>query len=420
MKIKTILIAAMLAVSGLTQAQVSKDAFEKAVDFVNCKTVELSIQPDANNYQQYIQSCPCGNGVTYAQVKDFLTGIGRYDKTILVAGEIESLKKTFKDGMKSEDALKFLSETIFTDKVKYQKLFLFAEKRKADKDFAVYKEGLKKDLPAILSAPPKTSTTNPNSDVTVNKLPTIDERVTALEQRPETNVEEKGWFEDHLTIFVIISFIISIILIALKIFQVVRNSSDIDALNADYASKNYVKEKIGQAGFNLNSNSGTTTFEVRNLKEEIEKLRGEVKQLSYKIESSKIPFEIVQPQYEQQSWQDTKQPEVKSETFFLSNPNVDGSFNESSASPTYKEGASIYKFTKIGNGRAKFQIDERETSIKFALTYPDKNIIPVCDSVNEYESKYTQIKTLNQGEAELQNGKWIVNKNQKAKISYES
>lgn len=44
MKIKIILFAAMFAVSGLTRAQVSKDAFEKSVDYVNCKSVELSLK----------------------------------------------------------------------------------------------------------------------------------------------------------------------------------------------------------------------------------------------------------------------------------------------------------------------------------------------------------------------------------------
>ena len=86
-------------------------------------------------------------------------------------------------------------------------------------------------------------------------------------------------------------------------------------------------------------------------------------------------------------------------------------------SPTYKEGASIYRFTKVGNNRAKFKIDEREASVKLALTYPDKSIDPVCDAVNAFNPKTKQITTVEDGEAELLNNKWKISI--KAKISYE-
>lgn len=418
MKIKTILIAAMLAVSGLTQAQVSRDAFEKAVDFVNCKTVELSVKNDANNYQQYIQTCQCGNGVTYDQIKNFLTSVGTYDKTILLSSEIESLKNTFKDGIKPEDALRFLSATIFTDKVKYRKLFSFAEKRKTGKDFAAYKDGLIEDLPAILSAQTQPTNAKPNSEA-VNAPPTLEERVSALEQRPEPKVEDKGWFDGFTFQIDVFSIIISVVVMFL-ILKLVYGASD-GGSDVSESIKGYVQRKINDANFNRgNSNQGVSSSEVNRLKDEIEKLRGEVKQLSYKIESSNIPLEIVQPRYEQQSWQDTKQPEVKTETFFLSTPNSDGSFNDSSVSTTYKEGASIYRFTKVGNNRAKFQLDDREACVKLALTYPDKSIDPVCDAVNAFNPKAKRITTVEVGEAELLNDKWVVNKSQKAKIRYES
>ena len=118
--------------------------------------------------------------------------------------------------------------------------------------------------------------------------------------------------------------------------------------------------------------------------------------------------------------QEIKQPEVITQTFFLSTPNSDGSFNESSSSSTYKDGATIYRFTKIGNNRAKFQIDEKDASARLALQYPDKNIDPVCDAVNAFNPKATRIITVEQGEAELQNGKWVVDRNKKAKIKYEN
>ncbi len=422
MKIKIILFAAMFAVSGLTRAQVSKDAFEKSVDYVNCKSVELSLKKSSTTgvTSQFQANCSCDENPDFTKIKSAIPQTET--KTIELSAEIDKVKTNeFKPSLKPDEVIKLLTEDIFTNQTKYKKLFDFASKRKDNDAFASMKLELKNFLATQLESQSQASNSQQNAETEQQvKLPSLEERVNVLEQRQAPKVEDKSWFEDHLTIFVIITFIISIILIALKIFQVVSNSSANDSSTVDYASKNYVREKINQASFNSNSNTGTSSIEVRNLKDEIEKLRGEVRQLSSKIESSKIPLEIVQPRNEQQLWQDTKQPEVKTETFFLSTPNADGSFNDSSVSPNYKEGASIYKFTKVGSNRAKFQIDEREASVKLALTYPDKSIDPVCDAVNAFNPKAKRITTVDVGEAELLNDKWIVNKSQKAKIRYES
>jgi len=422
MKIKTILIAAMLAVSGLTQAQVSEDAFKKAVDYVNCKTVEFSLKSKSEILQQYQQSCSCKDGAGNTEIGNFLAGVGGYDATIALANEIELLKKEFNKSWKADDEVKFLTETIFADKTKFQKLYWFADKRKSDAGFATFKSDLKKDLPAILATQTEASNiSQPNADSQDQiKQPTLEERVTALEQSKTPPEEEKGWFSRNINIFVIISLILAILLAIIKVIQVVSGGSTGGEEVSDGVRK-YVKDKINDAGFNRgNSNQGVSSFTISNLEDKIKKLETELKDVKSKVDSSKIPFEVVQPRYEQQSWQETKQPEVKSETFFLSTPNSDGSFNDSSVSPTYKEGASIYRFTKVGNNRAKFQIDDREASVKLALTYPDKSIDPVCDAVNAFNPKAKRITTVDVGEAELLNDKWIVNKSQKAKIRYES
>jgi len=129
MKINIILLAAMLAVSGLTQAQVTKDAFEKAVDFVNCKTIELSLSSNENN-QKFQEQCPCGN-TSYTDIKQFLISVGKLDATIALSDEVESLKKAYKGSWKKDEVVAFLSDSIFVNKTKFQKISAFAEKRKA-------------------------------------------------------------------------------------------------------------------------------------------------------------------------------------------------------------------------------------------------------------------------------------------------
>ena len=56
----------------------------------------------------------------------------------------------------------------------------------------------------------------------------------------------------------------------------------------------------------------------------------------------------------QRGYQGTE-PEERGGIFYMSIPNEDGTFNASSASPTYREGASIYKFRKISDDQAKFR-----------------------------------------------------------------
>jgi len=422
MKIKIILIASMLAVSGLIQAQISEDAFKKAVDYVNCKTVEFSLKSKSNILKQYQQSCSCKDGAANTEIGNFLAGVGGYDVTIALANEIELLKKQFNKNWKAEDEVIFLTENIFADKTKYQKLYSFADKRKNDSGFATFKSDLKKELPAILAKQTQASNPMPSNADSENQIKpaTLEERLTILEQSKKPTEEEKGWFSRNLNIFVIISLILAILLFILKIIQIANSNSSGDDEVSDRV-RNYVKEKIGEAGLNRgNSNQGVSSFTISNLEDKIRRLEIELREVKSQVDNSKIPFEVVQPRYEQQSWQDAKQPEVKTETFYLSTPNSDGSFNDSSVLPTYKEGASIYKFTKIGNNRAKFQIDEREASVKLALTYPDKSIDPVCDAVNAFNPKAKRIITDEVGEAELLNDKWVVNKSQKAKIRYES
>ena len=413
----------MLAVSGLTQAQVSKDAFEKAVDFINCKSVELSLKksPTTGVTKQFQANCICQDNPDFNTIKSAIPA--SETKTIELSSEIDKVKTNqFKSTLTSDDVIKLLTEDIFVSQSRYQKLYDFASKRKDDAAFASYVAELKSDLPAILATQTQASNTSqPNSDSQDQvKPPSLEERVSALEQSKTPPVEEKGWFSRNINIFVIISLILAILLAIIKVIQVVNGGSTGGEEVSDGVRK-YVKDKINDAGFNRgNSNQGVSSFTISNLEDKIKKLETELKDVKSKVDSSKIPFEVVQPRYEQQSWQETKQPEVKSETFFLSTPNSDGSFNDSSVSPTYKEGASIYKFTKVGNNRAKFQIDEREASVKLALTYPDKSIDPVCDAVNAFNPKAKRITTVDVGEAELLNDKWIVNKSQKAKIRYES
>ncbi|PGH41169.1 MAG: hypothetical protein CRN43_00825 [Candidatus Nephrothrix sp. EaCA] len=406
MEIKTVFIVAMLAVSRLAQAQVSQDAFEKAVDFVNCKSVELSLNesPTAGVKTQFQAKCTCQNYPGFDAIRLAIPKSEK--KTIELSDEINSLKT---DESK-ENVVKFLTEDVFANQTQYPKLFDFADKRKDKhgKDnpaFAELKTELKTELKKISDEQAKAQT-----------IIDTKTRPDSLEQKTKSKIREKGWFDGFTLQIDIFSILISVVLTFIIVYcrfdflKKFKKSSS-ESISGTSELQCEISEKSDDTSSEIKNLKEEQKRFKKNLKEEFEQFKEEMRKQSREIENLKNPLPTVQPKYEH--------PEVKTGTFFLSVPNSDGSFNASSASLVYKEGASIYKFTKIGNNRAEFQIDDREASVRLALSYPDKSIDPVCEALNAVNLTAKQITTVEPGQAELVNDRWVVIKNQKSKIRYE-
>jgi hypothetical protein len=414
MKHKIALLCTALLLFGFAQAQVSKESYEKAVDLLNCKTVELTLPKE--NIQQYQQQCDC-NATDFAQINKFLTSVGKLDATIALSNEVESLKKSFKENWKKEDVVTFLSESIFTDK-KFQKIAAFADKRKGKPEFDSYKLNLKTDVAnALVESVTQETVTSTNTSV---QQPNVEDRISKLEENQNTKKDDNGilgGLADYLILFSILLGVIALLLALRKPSSETDYDSLIDKLIRCQRMNSHFQSQ--QSVFRNTSNNNSSSAELRDANNRIRDLETQIEKIKSQL-STTNPVSSYTAQTTQPTYQEVKQPEVITQTFFLSTPNSDGSFNESSASSTFKDGATIYRFTKIGDNRAKFQIDEKDASARLALQYPDKNIDPVCDAVNAFNPKATRIITVEQGEAELQNGKWVVDRNKKAKIKYEN
>ena len=78
---------------------------------------------------------------------------------------------------------------------------------------------------------------------------------------------------------------------------------------------------------------------------------------------------------------------------------------------------TIYKFFKVNQNNAEFEIHTLSTSISDIITNRQTSIIPACDEKNSPPLNVSKIITVTKGQAKLDGNKWKITK--KALIKYE-
>ena len=388
--------------------QVTKESYQRAVDILNYQSVYYSLSvlsPTSGVTAKFKTNCNCENNPAFEKIKSSIPETE--PKTIEISNEIQELKSQDISAFDQSRALDFLLNASFSNStiLKDFKSQLDQKGKLSD-----YKANLTQQLEGVLQENIQVNTTSQNESE--SKLLAIDDRIRTIEKNQNSKEEKSGifgGFSDYLVLLAIVLGILGLFLALRKrdnyeeLMPRILNSDRLKDLIRTQSSPTRVSQHNQSMNSDLraaNDRIGDLDYQIKVLKEKVEELTKE----KSKQHTNPIPQEI-------------RQPEPKTEILFLSTPNSDGSFNESSASNTYKDGASIYRLMKTGSANAKFHIDEKETSIKLALQYPDKNIDPVCDAENAFNPRANRISTIKMGEAELQNGKWIINS--KAVIRYE-
>ncbi len=175
----------------------------------------------------------------------------------------------------------------------------------------------------------------------------------------------------------------------------------------------------------INSELFVLKKKVANVEKET-KLSGRLEALENKVE--RINDEYDQPEVAKAVHTSTERApsiiatKLKTEEFYLSTPNSDGTFNVSSMSSSYKPTASIYRFLvteEDGKSVAAFTVADQYETIKDALSSPGSYLDPVCESVNAFSPAAKKIINLRPGRAYKSGDKWIVKPEDKAIIRYE-
>lgn len=156
------------------------------------------------------------------------------------------------------------------------------------------------------------------------------------------------------------------------------------------------------------------------------KLSGRLEALESRVErindEYERPHEATRPEPSYTKEMSAVAAKPRTEEFYLSTPNSDGTFNVSSMSPSYKPTASIYKFMvteENGESTASFTVADQYESVKDALSSPGSYLDPVCESVNAFSPSAKRIINLKPGRAFKRGEQWIVRPEDKAIIRYE-
>lgn len=393
--------------------KISDEVFNKSIDKLNCLVIENSIKESQKQW-----SCNCSLSPNFDVIVSSIPA--ELSNTIALSKEINKIKEENVPSSK-EDLIKFLTDKVFLNNVKYSKLFAFAKSRERADPSNEWKKTLKTNLSNIDL---QESNGQIPPAIEGDKQPAVKEVPFTENNGGEKQTEKNKWTDIFTFKIDVISFLMITVLffIVFRLFKLVstQETSGTSKLVSD-SVKNYVNEKIGKASIPSQGNLGIgkSTNEISRLKDDINLLRKDIDTLFKKWSEGNVRSAV---NTLGESNAGAQGPSGQSKTIygeiFLSKPNNDGSFNDSSASNVYREGASIYRFVKTSSNEANFQIDDRESSIQMALQFPDKNILPVCESENEFEPKYSKVKIIEAGQVVLEGGKWYVKI--KAKIRYES
>lgn len=397
------------------QAQnVSKEKISIGVDILNCLSVKYSVQDDGSKFE-----CDCSKEIHFEDILECIPP--GFTGTINLSNEINKIKGRIDWGYGEKELIKYLSSDAFDSKSKYPLLYKFSENRKDKEEFINWKEGLQANLEKKLLTVDSYSVEN-QSDAPADRqtLENKEEGLLLVEGEPSSNDK----VNDNSSFFSFFTFefdVVAILLIAfllvlfyrLKAVPVQPYIADIEKIK-NKISKEILKD-INQSRTNSKGNTvSVSQEEIRKLHTEIEKLSKEIDLLK----SNNISAgSIVEIQINKENTNEiTSERDSNSADIFMPSPNSEGGFNNSSASVNYKDGASMYVLKKLSSTKASYRLDDRGSSINRALQLPDRNIIPVCESSNEYEPRFNKIKTDEPGVVELEGDKWIVK--QKAKITY--
>jgi uncharacterized membrane-anchored protein YhcB (DUF1043 family) len=417
-----------------------KDEFSQAVDYCNCKLTSAYLNQftsqkpptdlDKKNFDKIkteFGDCTIGKSIEYSSLSALLEKNSFSNSNTKFSKVINELKKSYKDGMKTDEAAKILIDGIYEN----PKLSNAITTNNSISD-------LKKELSSTVSTFFKdkfAASESANENTTpVTEIPDVKgkaegedltQTVNQIVDSKLDNYSPSPWSINWLSI--ILAIVVSIILFVVMRFKKSEFENEIIELRKSRENQrndlNNIKRTLESSGVNNNSRS-TNNFRndwQNNMEEKISEANKQISKLDVALLMLKEELSrgsLSKPVYSNQQVSNEQQP--KAEILYASIPTKDGSFNENAISNTINPTASFYKFiiTDSADLKAKFEfLGNEERAVKDATNAPDRILRPACKINNALNQNAKRIKTTTQGTVIKQNGKWVVDT--LAEIEYE-
>lgn len=383
-----------LLTTGLMAQVVSKDNFNRAVDYVNCKLAEFSLKNagDNNLFNSFQQNCDCENP-DVLKIKEQLKDA---PKTLGLFIEIDNYKKAeYKEKLTVQDASKIILINMFLDSAKYNKAFEFHKKNISIRTFNELEAELKIHISAFFN-PDGASTNGVVQDMSTDNDSVEGNTFNGLQEFGKKGIS--GTWLPYLMLLLASILLNTVLFLVFGVPMIQRKMQQV-------MNKERNDRALGSSGLenrieNLDARYGQLNNDFLGLRRDIKDLQRVESKSTNNLSHESFP------------------PTPIEEVLYFSSPNAEGIFASSHGSTSFQEGKSIYKFVKIASNRAQFRIDNRDIATKLALRSLS-NITPVCTSENDFNTSFTRITTIKEGIAELEGDKWVVKSNNKAIIRYE-
>jgi len=383
---RNILLIYFLSLSFLNGQELDKAKFEEGVDFVTCICINTASQKEIVDCKKDIirqSDIPAGEKATIALFQ-----------------ELQALKK------ETRKNASFLSEEIFENEKKFQKINAFAKKRKGAaldtiklkiKNFLTTEE-----TQFLTSDPPENSIEPAIPEETSQPL----EVLNTIEEKKQKPIMERSFFEEN-SILLILSAVLIIAII--YVFWVHWNlKKKFQEVNDRIGRRVKISKDFPSSNQKIESKTNS------NLENKIEELSRKILDLENTIAKMQTT-ENLEKNLSTNMLQAKSQ--VANEVFYMAVPNEDGSFDNDGK--TSKE-AALYEFIIDSQNPsvAKFSFTAKDIKIiQSVVDYSQSYINPVCEPQNALNQNAKQIVTIRPGIAEKRNDKWIITN--KAQIKYE-
>lgn len=424
---KSLFALTLLFVFGYTMAQDKKDAFYKAIDYCNCKVTyaylnQFTSQMPSDKLEkksfEKIKSnfgnCEIGKAIEYTKLSKLLNNNYFEYSNQKVSSLIDAIKSNYNENLTKDDAINKIIGSIFSSAALESTIAKYS-------DIGKLKDKLFNDLNSYFdksfASSGKVSSQVGQQIAKVDSTPktTIDLQSAVSELQRKVDNDMPGPFSPNW-----LSIIITVVLVAVVFFILGGRYAELKdrvKLSESNANSNLLNKTWNQNQPSNNNARELAVYknsieqQIWGVRKAVEDLQIEVTYLNRKSQGQgTISYNPKEQQIDK---------EQKSEIFFASIPNKDGSFNINAVTNSINPTASFYKFTITDSHsqKASFEFLNEERAIKDATNAPERILRPVCKINNALNQNAKRIRTVTPGIVIKQNDRWILDF--PAEIEYE-